>query len=244
MTSIIFYEEEEAKKILASGNIDFITFDHLFLLAKYFKHIGKNNSQVRKSLIEFCKKHNHDFNEILARNAIENSIKKAQKYSLRNAEGIMITESEMSRIKSATGYKKQKILFTMLVLAKFFKHNDNRIDPKPSKYDGSYFANATFINILSMSKISVSKTERNSIQYELERDGFIRTARVNSFEIFFVDESSGSSIFIDNLNDFIDFYPFYCEKCGKKVIKKAKRHSFCDECYLELRKNSKKEWAR
>lgn len=244
MTSIIFYEENEAKKLLSSGDIDFITFHQLFLLAKYFKHIGKNNSQTKKSLIEFSKKHNKDFNEILARNAIENAIKKSQKYTLRDCKGVIVTEAEMENIRKAEGYKKQKTLFTMLVLAKFFKHNDNRVAPKPSKYDSGYFSNATLINIFALAKINVSKKERNTMQYELERDGFIRTVRSNSFEIFFADENSKEYLLVDDLDNLIAFYPFYCEKCGKQVEKKAKRHNMCEECYVEYRRTTIKESTR
>ena len=68
---MIFYEKEEAEKILSSGFSNFMSFKDLLLLAKYFKYIGKNKTQIKKSLVEFCEKHKQKDSFVI--NAIKKS---------------------------------------------------------------------------------------------------------------------------------------------------------------------------
>ena len=235
MTSTIFYEEEYAKNLLKNGFAYFMSFDDLSALARYFKYMGKNKLQIRKSLIEFCKKWNPDFNEILARNKIENAIKVTDKYGIRFPMDVNITTSELEKIKSAGNYKKQKILFVILVIAKYFKYNDTSLEKKKiDKCSDRFFANENITNILRMARVNASKKERINIQYELQRDGFITSIGEKSFEVHIVDDNPNISIVVSNMNNIVDFYPFYCEKCGRIVQKTGNRQKYCLECYKKI----------
>lgn len=234
---MIFDEKEEAEKILKNGFSSFMSFKELLIIAKYFKYMGKNKTQIRKSLIEFCEKHNDEFNEVLARESIESAIDNAQKYSLRIKMDITITEDELEIIKHYENIKYQRILFVMLVVAKYFKYNHTKIKPKePTPYDDNLYLNAKITEIIKISGLNINKKERNALIHTLETAGLIMTTYVGSFQIIFVDEDSPVGIVINDMNKIIDFFPFYCEKCGKKLEKKAKRHSMCEECYLTYRK--------
>ena len=41
---------------------------------------------------------------------------------------------------------------------------------------------------------------------------------------------------IDDLNNIVSFYPFYCGVCGKVIEKGSNRQTMCKQCYVE-RKN-------
>lgn len=250
MTSTIFYEEEYAKNLLKNGFTSFMNFDDLSVLARYFKYIGKNKTQIKKSLIEFCEKWNPDFNEILARNKIENAVKVVDKYGIRFPMDVNITNSELEKIKSAGNYKKQKILFVMLVIAKYFKYNDTNLDKnRESKCSSRFFANENMTNILKMAKVNISKKERIDIQHELQESGFITSIGAKSFEIHIIDDNSDISIIVTDMNNIIDFYPYkneiICENCGK-IIEKPKMRNICNQCYekdlLERQRTSKRNW--
>jgi hypothetical protein len=237
MTSTIFYEEEYAKNLLKNGFSSFMNFDDLSVLARYFKHIGKNKLQIRKSLIEFCEKWNPDFNEILSRDKINNAIKAVDKYGIRFPMDVNVTASELEKIKSAGNYKKQKVLFVILVIAKYFKYNDTNLDKnRDKKCSDRFFANENITNILKMAKVNVSKKERINIQHELQRDGFIISIGEKSFEVLIADNNPDISIVVTNMNNIICFYPFYCENCGKEASRVGKKHNLCESCYQEKRK--------
>lgn len=235
---MIFYEKEYAEILLESGFTSFMNFEELTILAKYFRYEGKNNSQIRESLINFCKKFCPDFNEVLSRGKIDDAIKKSQKYGIRLDTKINITHAEIEEIKSFGNYKKQKILFVMLVLAKYFKYNNTKLNKDKEKYDNDFFVFLyNFITILKLAKVNIGKIERKDILHEFEERGMITTSRYDVFKVNFVCEDSPIEIIVDNLEDIISFYPGYCEKCGRVIKNRAKKHDLCEECYNEHRRN-------
>jgi len=234
---MIFYEKDKAEELLKSGFTSFMNFADLSLLARYFKYMGKNKTQIRKSLIEFCIKFVPDFNEVLSRNRIEGAIKTVDKYGIRFPIDVVVTKSELEIIKGCGNYKRQKVLFVMLVIAKYFKKNDTKLLPKKSnKFDGCYYANEKITNIFKMAKVNASKKERMNIQYGLQQLGLITTIKSDAFQIHFVDDNSDPAITVTDMNKLIDFYPMYCQNCGKIIKNKSKMHNLCKKCYNEKRK--------
>jgi len=241
---MIFYEEKHAKILLESGFTSFMDYEDLSILAKYFKYIGKNKTQIKKSLIEFCEKYNPYFNEVLSRGKIDGALRSCEKFGLRLAIDIPITNHELDIIKNCGDYKRQKILFVMLAIAKYFKYNNTRLTPKKNnKHDDDFYVNYKLIDILKIAKINVSKVERRDIIYDLEQSQLVTTIKNRdggtSFQVNFIDENSEPVIIVDDMDDIINFYPFYCSKCGKET-NKAKRHDLCEECYSKNR--SKERW--
>jgi hypothetical protein len=238
---MVFYEEKRAKILLKQGTQSFVTYEDLSILAKYFKYIGKNKTQIEKSLIEFCEKNICNFNEILFRGKIENAINSCDKFGIRLHIDVPITNSELEIVKNCGDYKRQKILFVMLAVAKYFKYNDTRLTPKKNNnHDDDFYVNIKWLDILKMAKVNVSKIERRDIIYDLGQSELITLIKRRnggvSFQVNFIDENSKSIITIDNMDDIISFYYFNCEKCGKPIKDRAKKHGLCEECYKEKRK--------
>jgi len=52
-------------------------------------------------------------------------------------------------------------------------------------------------------------------------------------------------LIVDNLDNIIDYFPFYCEKCGKNIERTGRRHKYCEECWKnihrEIDKNAKRQ---
>jgi hypothetical protein len=191
-------------------------------------------------LLDFCEKFTPNFNEILSRKKIEDAIKTSDEYGLRLPIDIIVTDAELDIINNCGDYKRQKILFVMLVIAKYFKYNDTRLTPKEdNKYNDEFYVNDTFINILKIAKVNVSKIERRDIIYDLQQSELISTIKTKkdvSFKINFISENSNASIIVKDMNNIINFYPFYCEKCGNIVKNKSKMHNLCDICYNTIKK--------
>jgi hypothetical protein len=238
---MVFYEKKRAKILLEQGTQSFVTYEDLSILAKYFKYIGKNKIQIEKSLIEFCEKNICNFNEILFRGKIEDAIKSCDKFGIRLHIDVPITSNELDTIKNCGDYKRQKILFTMLVVAKYFKYNDTRLIPKKNNaHDDDFYVNIKWLDILKMAKVNVSKLERRDIIYDLEQSELVTIIKRRqggvSFQVNFIDENSEPIITIDDMDNVISFYYFNCEKCGKPIKDRAKRHDLCEDCFLARKK--------
>jgi len=236
---LIFDEKKAAEEILQNGFSSFMSNKDLGILAKYFKYLGKNKIQIRKSLIEFCEKYNPEFNEVLSREKINNAINSSDKFGLRLPVIINITESELKSIKNIENYNRQKILFVMLVIAKYAKYSGTRYKAKKeSIYDDNFYVNEKTTSILKMAKVNINKIDRRKVFVDFNKLGIIKPTYGGGFQIMIVDELSPISLTITDMDDMIDFYPFYCEKCGK-LAEKSKRHNYCEECYQEDLRNRK-----
>jgi len=238
---MIFYENKRAEELLKPSLISYVSFDDVVILAKYFKRMGKNRPQIKKSIIDFYEKHNPNFNEILARDCLNNGIKAAYKFGLRFPIDVRITEDEINTIRNAGNYKRQKVLFTMLVLAKYYKNNNTKLNnvnlEAPTEEDvPKFYVNEKITTILKLAKVNISKKERNTMAYELQQQGLIVGIRTEAYRICFVDDNSPVSIIVTDMNSLIDFYPWYCESCGRVIEKRAKRHNLCLGCYKEKRR--------
>lgn len=242
---MIFDEKKAAEKILKNGFSSFMSRKDLYILAKYFKYIGKNKTQIRKSLIEFCEKYNPEFNEVLSRERINNAIKNSDKFGLRLPVTINITESELESIKNVGNHNRQKILFVMLAISKYAKYSGTRYIPKKETiYDDNFYINEKTTSILKMAKVNMNKIDRRKVFADFKKLGVIDSTYRGAFRIMIVDESSPVSLTIADMDNMIDFYPFYCEKCGKITGRVGKKHNLCQACYQEKRRMVIKESTR
>jgi hypothetical protein len=236
---LIFDEKSEAENLLSNGFSSFMSYKDLCILAKYFKYIGKNEAQIRRSLIGFCVKYNPEFNEILSRERINKAIINSKKYGIKLPININITESELLTIKNSGDHKRQKILFIALAIAKYMKYNNTRYVPKNSSiYDDNFYANISLTDILKMAKVNIGKAERVKIFSEFHDLGLISSTYVGYPRILFVDENSPVKIIITDMKNCIDFCPLYCDICGEIIKNVSKKHNLCEKCYEERRRES------
>lgn len=246
---MIFDEKKYALNLLKNGfSSTYINFNDLCILAKYFKYIGKNRTQIRKNLQDFCIKFGQEYSEVLFRDRIEGAIKQSQKYGLRIPIDVNITENELEIIKNIGDYKRQKILFVMLVVAKYFKYTDARSQDKRKKVNDNFYVNENFNDILELANVNIQRLERRDIFYDLYQSKLIYMDmnRRNDiyYKINFIDDDSDIVIIVNDIENIIKFYPVYCEKCGKVIENKSKRHNYCENCYKEYRKDVNRQNMR
>ena len=131
--TIVFYEKDYAEEILEHG-VDRLRRRDLNYLAKYWDYNGLSESEIEKKLIEFCLKNDENFNEIQNYDFYHRATIHSRNNALRFPTPINITESEIQSIQlidrdlsGVDKYKIQKFLFTMLIVAKFFKYRVSRL---------------------------------------------------------------------------------------------------------------------
>lgn len=158
---------------------------------------------------------------------------------------VKISQIELNFIKTVENIDTQKVLFCMLVLAKFYHENPVRKDPKINeKYVGRYYVNIKFNEILRLAKVYLKKAERNALLHSMSVLGYIKETFNGGYEILYVDNvSTEHVIVVDDLDNMVSFLPFYCEDCGER-IKANKRHGKCVRCYKKTRLDAARERMR
>jgi hypothetical protein len=246
---MIFNEYEFALELLKHGFTRFMSLNNLTILAKYYKYLGKNKKQIEKELLDFCEKWNPGFNSIVNRWSIDISIKNSREYSLRFPIEISITEKELEIIKNVNNYKFEKILFVLLVCAKNEKYNKVKINKKSENND--FFVNISFLDILKLAKIHISKEERNKILFELNNLELIKTTCYGSFKINYINENSDIVLSVLSDDNMIEEYKkikgditIRCVVCGNDCKANSNRQKMCKKCARKVEKEKTREYVR
>lgn len=245
---LIFYEKEYAESLLNGLKKNKrLTFYELCLVAMYFRDvIGKSKEQTYCDLVEFCKENNPDFNEILGNKKLKSALNKTDFYGIRRRRDIVVTKKEMDTIRNAfSDYKHQKIMFAMLVIAKFFHNKDHYRKKEKPEDDNKYYVNQSLNKIFKAAKVHVAKKEKYKILHDLQKFGWVETTLRGTFQILFVKEDSPTEILVTNLNDIESFFPYYCIVCGKQYEREPySKNQMCEACYQEKRRQDEKERMR
>ena len=243
--NIIFNEYNYALKLLDQGFSSYMNWRDLAILSRYYRYIGLEDFEIRINLVKFCLKFFPEYNEIRNGYHLDNAIRNSRKNKLKISKGVMITKSELNSIRNENNYRYEKILFAMLVLAKNSKAHSNSTC-------GEYFVNQNFSAIVSIAKVYVNKEERENIKHQLFLDGMFKdwepnkvtnNSGIDSFCLAFVNDNSGSAIFIppEYMNDYMLYFPRYCKLCGKP-IENNYRQEYCLDCRQNMSKEIKRNW--
>jgi len=238
---IIFNELKYVEKLLKHGFVNFMSSIDLVMLVRYFRYIGKNDIQIAEDIDNFCFKYNPAYNKVSYADKIKFALKIAQRRNLVIPNPIPITQKEIDTIKSIKDYKAEKVLFFLLVLA---KHSKLNVGIK------KYYANLKWTEIFTTAKVHVDLDDQYRIlnllgqQTKLILMKLSGTNKLSSFLITFVDEQNEPIFYVDDFNNIIDFYPYYCSVCGKQIERKSSTHEYCSECWKVYRKNYNKEKMR
>ena len=244
--TIIFNELEYAENLLKKGFTDYISWADLKILAKYFRFKGQKTPEIKKSIVDFHKKFSY-YNEQVVGEKIDNAIKKSERSPLRISTSVIITESEVQKIRALKNYKMEKICFVMLVLSRANKIAYNSSSSR-------CYLSMNLAEVLEIANVQATKDERRKLKYSLSNGSMVRAPEVNRMapfkgiemhEVFFTDKNSGSGINVTDLDDIISFYPQVCIQCGKDMDAGWNRkREICEECYEEQRKEVFRENAK
>ena len=248
----VFDEVDYAKEMLEVGfkKAEYMQNIELMILAKYLFYIGKDEIQVKSSLIHFCEKHRKYFNTYIFEEIINNVIKRASRSNIRTGKEIHITKNEIDIILDRTKelYERKityiKVAFVMLVLSKVYS-------------DGIIRANR--FEIFKMANVRVSEARKLEIFQELTTQGLINykmskgrdktsgyivtfSEKVDKGDYIFKDVKDLDKKIIKIINKFKKGEKeIYCENCGVSIIKTNNKMKYCSECgeYVNREKTRK-----
>ena len=246
---MIFDELEFATRLLKTGFSRYKSISDLFILAKYYRHLGMNKKEVEKELLNFCYRFNPEFNVVTDGWRIDNAVNNSQKYKLRQPIDINVTQQELATIEQIDNYKYQKILFVMLVCSKNERYNGTKIKPKKNK-STDFFVNSSFIDILKIAKVNINKQERDSILHDLNVLELVEATYYGSFKVKYVNECSEVMLTIQSNGGMVEEYKKmkkkikYCVDCQKPFEPNSNRQERCEDCAKKREREKTREYVR
>jgi hypothetical protein len=241
---ITFDELAKAQDILKNGfESGTLTQYEIAVLAKYYFSIGITGAKLNKELIDFCKTHSANFNQVTYRETINYAIKIAEKFNLKTCSDITITISEMNIIRNLP-YKYAKVLFIMVALAKNSKQNKT-LKKQKNEDNNKYYCSQSLREIIRIAKISMAENDIKKMKHYLDAENNYISATekgIKSWEILIINNESEPEIIIRDMGKLHDYLPKFCEKCKKTLLNISKNQKYCENCKNEKQKASKRDW--
>ena len=242
---IILNEREYAENCLQNGYVDIKPFNTLSILAKYYyHHCGFRKRKITSLLLDYLAKHypRYELNEFSWQSTIEKIASSAGKYTLYEISGIKITKTEMDNIKAIHNKVLERLMFTMLCLAKL----SNEKNPKNNGW-----VNADSKDIFGYARISCKANEREIKIGKLWQSGLLEFSKRNdnlNCRVTFIDNESDEVLFVSDFRELGYEYLAYngenfirCAECGVLTRgNKAGTKKYCRNCATYTPQETKK----
>ena len=226
---IIFNELEYAEKLIDNSSIgNNVRQKDLNIIARYWKHMGLSEKEIRDKLIEFYEANDAHFNEVLYDQHLEYAVRASRGAPLRAGESVKISRQEMAKIREIESLEVQRVLFTMLAIAKVFCRGKE------------FYYNGKITDVFRLARLTgIRVAQRNSILHWLNTNGFIEANLYGGYKIPFGERDiawNQTFVTIQNLDKIMDYFAYKCASCKKDVFKGFNKHMLCGECRAILRK--------
>ena len=204
----------------------------LNLLARYYREIGKNDDEIKELLSDFLNRCLKDkYKESKWIDSIFYQVVKSKKYNLKKVDNVIVTKSEMEIIQSVKGKSRQKVLFTLLVLAKYY----NAVSDKNKNW-----TNLEYKKIFKLANVQLSIQNQALLINDLYNCGFVNVSKnvgKPNIQVNFVDNESDTVLTITRLKDLGKEYLMFCgedyircQKCGTLVKNYKNTNKYCKTC--------------
>lgn len=204
----------------------------LNLLARYYREIGKNDDEIKELLSDFLNRCLKDkYKESKWIDSIFYQVIKSKKYNLKKVDNVIVTKLEMEIIQSVKGKSRQKVLFTLLILAKYY----NAVSDKNKNW-----TNLEYKKIFKLANVQLSIQNQALLINDLYNCGFVNVSKnvgKPNIQVNFVDNESDGVLTITRLKDLGKEYLMFCgedyircQKCGTLVKNYKNINKYCKTC--------------
>lgn len=230
---IILNEKKYAIECLENGFVGRKPFFTLSIIAKYYYYcLNYKKSKIEMLLNNFMFKNysiGYQSDRLSWQDTIEKIVKKVNNYTLLELDGVKITKSELKTISGIGNPNKERVMFTILCLAKF------GIARNPQS---NGWVNTDSKEIFKMARVSCKAKERELYIGDLCDRGLLELPKRNdnvSLRVTFIDDGD-EELFI---SDFRELGYEYLKYKGENFIR-------CAECEILTRgnKNGTKRYCK
>ena len=204
----------------------------LNLLARYYREIGESDDEIKECLSDFLNRCLKDkYKESKWIDSIFYQVIKSKKYNLKKVDNVIVTKSEMEIIQSVKGKSRQKVLFTLLILAKYY----NAVSDKNKNW-----TNLEYKKIFKLANVQLSIQNQALLINDLYNCGFVNVSKnvgKPNIQVNFIDNESDTVLTIARLKDLGKEYLMFCgedyircQKCGTLVKNYRNTNKYCKAC--------------
>jgi len=229
----VFNEYEYAQKILKENIMTNKPSEILSILARYYRHKeNKTSKEIYDLLDEYMHKNYPNYNSVKWSITLDNQVKYSKKYKLVEINEVCITENEINLIKQVNSPRKERILFALLVFAKY--------NNQKSKTNNNW-TNRKFSEIFKLANVSMTQKQQCETIYELKERGLISLSKKVdnlNIQVNYIDENSNAVLKVKSFDNLGYEYMYYfnkkgfirCERCNKLIKKITNNQKYCKEC--------------
>ena len=234
---IVLNEKKYAIECLENGFVGRKPFFTLSIIAKYYYYcLNYKKSKIEMLLNDFMFKNysiGYQSDRLSWQDTIEKIVKKVNNYTLLELDGVKITKSELKTISGIGNPNKERVMFTILCLAKF------GIARNPQS---NGWVNTDSKEIFKMARVSCKAKERELYIGDLCDRGLLELPKRNdnvSLRVTFIDDGE-EELFISDFRELGYEYLKYkgenfirCAECG--ILTRGNKYGnkkYCNNCKL------------
>lgn len=173
-----------------------------------------------------------NYNPVKWSETLDKFVKNAAKYPLVHIDYVPVTKSELEKIELLESRRHQRLMFSMLCIAKFYDLKNPQ---------NNHWVNQDDKVVFALASTPMSKHDQNIVLHELFKAGYIKFSQkvdnLNS-QVQIIDNDSPVVLKISDFRKLGYEYMLYkganyirCKNCGK-LVKQNKNGTkqFCDDC--------------
>ena len=243
--AIVLNERAYAEHAIANMTLGKKPSETLGRVARYYYSEGVPKRQIGEKLTEFLLSCEPDVNAARWQDTIDRIAGTADKFALLEIPGIPVTKGELQRIRELEGRQAQRLLFTMLCLAKYG-------DAVNETNNG--WVNRKDREIFSLANITTTARRQSLMLNGLWTAGCIGFSRAVdnvNMRVEIIDRESPEDLFITDFRNLGNQYMRYCgEKyircasCGAVVKRASGRQKYCAACAEDVNRRRAAEAYR
>lgn len=236
---LILNEKQYVENMLELGNCNSKDLGaSIALLTRYMYQEEYTQKEIYSGIEEFATKVDSEFDINTWYSFIDRCISKAKKRDLLKIDYIPITQKELDTIKELKNPARERLAFTLLVIAKF-----NNLKSETNNNWINYSMDVFF----KLARVTCKVDERPNMLYDLKEAGLLEVSKkITHFNIrvTFVDNESDPVLKITDMRELGYQYQELgakskikrCKRCGKpyKVKSSKARSPFCSDCQNQI----------
>lgn len=240
--NFIMNERELVEKLLNNPVFDKTVNDVLGRIAVYYKDNGFDKKYIERMLELYILRCDPQASILKWQDVIDSAIRRSGKRELIELDSISITKSEMAKIKELSGSTRQKVMFSLVCIAKYHNaiHSNN-----------NNWVNSSMAEIFSASNVSAPQKSQASYLNDFIRLGYISTSRVvdnTNLNVKIIDDSSEEELSLTDMRNLGNQYMWYCggkyfkcNECGAVIKRMSNSQKCCKKCSYIAHLNKLKE---
>lgn len=245
MNKYHFKEKDYANEILTNGFTSKYIGTELKILAKDYRALGKDETEIKKFLYDFCRLNLKGFNEVIHFKIINSAVTYCMndKNKLIQIDKINVSSEELKVIENMSiPHDHKRVVFTLLILTKmskeFVKIKDGEIKSKEYYFGG----HKNYRELVSTSKITFNKTKKSTIKnihdliHILDEQGIVKITGNGNIKLLFMYNIEEDDGIVLSVNDYSAIGYYYDLYCGENKVKECES---CEELYKSNKHNQK-----